>query len=502
MIMKTEEGESELYASYGENILAKLNELVADTYGESTWTKADEDGAPLVSQTDVFGLQKATYERCPDVYLVLREDDLAGVELDRYSSIVVEEGGVLCAADTLRVSIPVTNNGTITGGTFEGPVTNATGTITGGTYTGAVENQSGATIAGGNFAQAQVENSGTLTGGAFEYFTLSTENETVTLTIVNDINLSAEGEAAKLLGLDPNAAGKLVIGSGAAFDGGAAITAPVEVAGGTITGGTFSDTVDIKDGEISGGTFVGDSDSLLLCHGGIVSGGVFDRSVAVYREGRISGGTFNGRTGIMGTVMGEGDTVPTINGEFAVLPNGVVAQPCNFGENAQIYDTVQGVLEVAMTVRDGDYTGDLCTSEYPEYGDNVLATLNTMRGAGGRWMKIEVIDGQEVATPVTSDEVFGLSRQTYWRCTTYYVSAEDSLEGVDLTGYETIVVEEGAVLCAADSLTAEPGRDQRRHDHRRHVYGHGHKRAGRDHRGRKLYRRAGGKQRHDRRRHV
>lgn len=139
-------------------------------------------------------------------------------------------------------------NGTVSGGIFDGEVTNQGGTISGGTFNsrvvnegniengmfnGEVVNQSNCTIKDGTFKNT-VDNFGTIGGGTF----------TETSTVNNEEGTIEKGEFS----------GKVENQNGGTIGGGTFSGTVENQASGTIGGGMFSGTV-TNNGTISGGTF-------------------------------------------------------------------------------------------------------------------------------------------------------------------------------------------------------------------------------------------------------
>ena len=165
------------------------------------------------------------------------------------------------------------DNGTVSGGKFDGEVTKWDGTIIGGTFDGRVTNQVG-TISGGTF-NSRVVNEDNIENGMF--------NGTVT-------------NAAK----------------------------------GKITDGTFTETSTVNNrGTIGGGTFSGTVEN----KGGTIKNGIFNGAVENQASGTISGGTFSGTVTNNGTINGGtfavtfdtkgGNNVPVenvLNGQKATKP--------------------------------------------------------------------------------------------------------------------------------------------------------------------------------------
>lgn len=164
-------------------------------------------------------------------------------------------------------------NGTVSGGRFDGEVTKWGGIISGGTFDNRVRNKGG-TISDGTF-NGKVNNEGNI------------ENGTFSGTVEN---------AAK----------------------------------GKITDGTFTETSTVNNrGTIEGGTFSGTVEN----KGGTIKNGIFNGAVENQASGTISGGTFSGTVTNNGTINGGtfavtfdtkgGSTVPVenvLNGQKATKP--------------------------------------------------------------------------------------------------------------------------------------------------------------------------------------
>ena len=82
------------------------------------------------------------------------------------SRILCLNGGTFNLSTTEPVKCEISSAATITGGTFNGTVTNIDGTISGGIFNGTVTNASTGKISGGTFA-GSVDNSGTIKDGTF-----------------------------------------------------------------------------------------------------------------------------------------------------------------------------------------------------------------------------------------------------------------------------------------------------------------------------------------------
>ena len=200
-------------------------------------------------------------------------------------------------------------NGTVSGGIFDGEVTNQGGTISGGTFNsrvvnegniengmfnGEVVNQSNCTIKDGTFKNT-VDNFGTIGGGTF----------TETSTVNNEEGTIEKGEFS----------GKVENQNGGTIGGGTFSGTVENAAKGKITDGTFTETSTVNNkGTIEKGKFSGTVENQ---NGGTIGGGMFSGTVT--NNGTISGGTFAVTFETEG-----GNTVPVqniLNGQKATKPD-------------------------------------------------------------------------------------------------------------------------------------------------------------------------------------
>ncbi len=167
-------------------------------------------------------------------------------------------------SSTEPVQCAIKSSATITGGIFDGIVTNnAGGTISDGTFygtvtnnAGTVTNNAGGTISGGTF-NGTVTNNGTITGNG-TFLEKVTNNQGGNITN-GTFNHTVENNV-----------------------------------GGTISNGTFEqEVINNAGGEISGGTFKG----TVLNGNGIITGGTFAAGLS-RNDGSVTGGIFNGDTGL------------------------------------------------------------------------------------------------------------------------------------------------------------------------------------------------------------
>ena len=398
----------DVYFNYGENICDVLNEK----FGVHSWLRVDSSSTEeVVGKADTFGLQKRIY-KSSTIYQVVEAEDLSDVNLSQYTGIEVRPGGDLNT--TLEINLPVTNRGTISGGTFKGAVTNC----------------AGGKITGGDFTAANVtDDGGTIIGGTFKHFYFADEGGYLYLYITSDVDMTDSAGAAKLLGVDLASEDIFMIClDGVTFNGGGHnVGRPFRNDGGTIAGGTFSNYVRNHQG-------------------GKITGGVFEYSVENARGavtfGTITGGTFNGIVRNFGEIQGnDRETAPTIGGTIDNQQGGSVLQPCNFGPGAQASGDNAGEIQVVMEINGQE--------GFFNYGQNILSALEQYETGGSReWL---LVNADESQTPVAQDDTFGLLRQKYVFSSIYYVEGEDDLSSFNASQYTYIVVKEGAVLNPGDS---------------------------------------------------
>lgn len=168
-------------------------------------------------------------------------------------------------SSTEPVQCAIKSSATITGGIFDGTVTNnAGGTISDGTFYGTVTNNTKGDITGGTF-NGTVTNNGTITG-----------NGTFLEKVTN------------------NQGGNITNGT---------FNHTVENYGGTISSGTFKGTVQNWYGTISGGTF----HEKVLNSNGEITGGTFAAGLSA-NHNTVTGGVFNGDAYITGVTGGHNIT--------------------------------------------------------------------------------------------------------------------------------------------------------------------------------------------------
>ena len=234
----------------------------------------------------------------------------------------------------------------ITGGTFNGTVTNHAGTISGGKFEGTVINSVSGTISGNGTFNATVTNdiNGTISDGTF--------NATVTN--------SSEG---------------------------------------TISGGTFKDTVTNK-GNIMNGTFKG----RVINDQGNIKGNIYGGTFAAglsKSDGHIFGGVFNGNTGLTTKahqVTVTNGSVLKVNGEDPLNADettGAVTTDTAWDLYAYEGTTVTIIADTEIYSLNGKPIGDgNCKSSY---GSNNKIVTFTMPGEPvvlNRTAELEVVGGE------------------------------------------------------------------------------------------------------------
>ena len=187
------------------------------------------------------------------------------------SRILCLNGGTFDLSTTEPVECKISSAATITGGTFNGAVENIDGTISGGIFNGTVTNASTGKISGGTFA-GSVENKGTITGNGTFNGTVTNNNTISGGTFQSTSSVTNYG----------------TINGNGTFNG--------EVTNyGNIKDGTFEGTVkNYSGGTISGGTF---SATVENNTNGTISGGTFAAGLS-WNDGSVTGGVFNGKTGL------------------------------------------------------------------------------------------------------------------------------------------------------------------------------------------------------------
>ena len=302
------------------------------------------------------------------------------------------DGGTISGDITFTEGGRLDNSGEITGGAISGAtvVNYSGGIISDGTFTDATVDNNGI-IAYGDFRAAEVTNKdGSITGGMFKNCTLK-DGE---LTITQNVDLREDALAPLSLAADSFA--KLEIASGCAFNAGDNTVTVHVINHGTISGGTFENSMLDNSGTISGGTF--NNGDVLNNPGGTISGGAF--SGCTYNFGAITGGTFAEivLTGASARVQGVDGSVPTLNGP--IENGGSILQPCNFGENASVVEN-RGVIEVPATVNN--------IPQSLRYGEKTLEQLKKIN-PNDVWFE-QAADGTQAR--VAESATVGLESRAY-----------------------------------------------------------------------------------------
>ena len=222
-------------------------------------------------------------------------------------------------------------DGTVSGGIFDGKVTQLDGTISGGRFDGDVIIRGGA-ISGGRFNR-EVSNEGNIENGMFNGEVINQSNGTISGgTFSGAVENAAEGKIT---------------------DGTFTETSTVNNTG-TIEGGTFSGTVENEaNGKITDGTF---TETSTVNNKGTIEKGEFSGKVENQTGGTISGGTFSGKVTNNGTING---------GTFAVTfdTNGGSSVPVQNILNGQRASEPADPTKTGYTFG-GWYTEKTCTNPY------------------------------------------------------------------------------------------------------------------------------------------
>ena len=184
----------------------------------------------------------------------------------------------------------MTNNGTITGSTFTGPVTNSgeitggtftalvgasatePGVISGGTFEGEVLTSPSCVISGGDFKNATVTSGGgIINGGTFSNFTMDSETGELTITGTVNLNANANALAPLTITLDDKSIQSITVEKDATFNAGSTPVSVDVTNDGTISGGMFTGKI-TGTGTITGGDFFGADISGFT---GVLTGGTF-----------------------------------------------------------------------------------------------------------------------------------------------------------------------------------------------------------------------------------
>ena len=258
------------------------------------------------------------------------------------------------------------DNGTVSGGRFDGEVTKWDGTIIGGTFDDRVRNKGG-TISGGTF-NGKVNNEGNIENGTFSGTVENADKGKITdgtFTETSTVNNRGTIEKGEFSGKVENAAK------------------------GKITDGTFTETSTVNNkGTIEKGEFSGKVENQT---GGTIGGGMFSGTVT--NNGTISGGTFAVTFDTNG-----GSIVPVenvLNGQKATKPTNPTKTGYTFDgwyteETCTIpYDfatSVQNALTLYAKWTINQYTitfkpenGDKDTTITQDYGTPVTAPANPTR---------------------------------------------------------------------------------------------------------------------------
>ena len=273
---------------------------------------------------------------------------------------------------------------TIFNGTFEKKViNNAGGEIGGGTFagSGSVENNTNGTIYNGNF-NGTVTNNGTIKNGAFASDKTVENSGTIEKGIFNGtVTNSGTIKDGTFAGEVKNITGETL--PGGTISGGTFYGSVTNL--NTIEKGTFNGTVtNASTGTISDGTFNGD----VTNYGTIKDNGTFEGTVTNKINGLIYGGTFQNKCSVTnyGIITGNGIFAGIVtNNRF--ISGGTFQNTCSVTNNGTIKDN--GIFEgevknyTSGTILDGTFRGEVDNSGAIEKGTFEGSVQNNNRISGG-----------------------------------------------------------------------------------------------------------------------
>lgn len=270
-------------------------------------------------------------------------------------TVTVTEGGII-AGGTFASSSRVKSNddGTITGGTFDGTVINGDvdwpgAVINGGTFTGVVKNhdtiaegtdadgnptiprfdavvsnESDGVIAGGAFEGSVIQNDGVIVGGTFGVSGSVQSSGTISGgafggIVGNEATGTIKGGEADGPTFDGSVSNYGVIAGGMFLESGSVANRNASSGPGAISGGVFLGTVS-NVGVISNATD-GDGKVTIPCfagivtngHRGVISGGRFEHAV-INRNGAFNAGAYPVKLSLAGLTIRESTETSTLAG--------------------------------------------------------------------------------------------------------------------------------------------------------------------------------------------
>ena len=230
----------------------------------------------------------------------------------------------------------VENNGTIHDGTFNKDVAN-NGIIDGGTFKDTVTNNKDGEIDNGTF-DGTVKNDGAISNGDFNNVENNQNGSISNGSFKGDVKNDGAISGGDFNGhVDNDENGSISDGT---FNG--SVTN-----GGTINDGTFNETVE-NNGTIHDGTFNKD-----VANNGIIDGGTFKDTVTNNKDGEIDNGTFNGTVKNDGTINGGNFNNSVENGPDGSITNG------NFKGDVKNDGAISG----------GDFTGNVDNNQNGSISD-------------------------------------------------------------------------------------------------------------------------------------
>ena len=370
---------------------------------------------------------------------------------------VTNTGNGKIVGGTFKNSVTSTGNGvSINGGKFEGAVTNNDGaTIFGGTFqsTGSVTNGNGAAIGGGTF-NGKVGNIGTISGGTFNETVTNASTGTISDGTFNgDVtNYGTIKDNGTFEGTVTNKINGLIYGG--TFQSTGSVTNYGNITGnGTfagivtnnrfISGGTFQNTCSVtnaNDGTISDGTFAG-----RVTNNKTISGGTFQNGCSVTNWSTISGGTFQNTCSV------------TNNG--TIKDNGIFeGEVKNYTSGTILDGTFRGEVDNSGAIEKGTFEGSVQNNNRISGGtfQNGCSVTNLSTISGGTFQNTcsvtnhGYIKNGTFAGKVTNDDgtiyggTFAGSVENKWKIYGGVFNGKTGLDGV--TNLHSITVASGAKI--------------------------------------------------------
>ena len=324
-----------------------------------------------------FACSVANYRTISDCTFAYSVTNYSGGEIHRgtFDSDKTVTNYYTISDSTFQNTCSVTNGGMINNGTFKntGSVTNS-GLISGGTFQNTCSVTNEGTINGNGIFEGEVKNKGTISDGTFQR----------TSNVINEKEITGGTFNGKVTN---NAGGTI---SDGIFQDTCSVTNNGTIKNGTfknvcsvtnnstIENGTFKNmcrVINNSNGTISGGTFKN------MCNvennaGGTISGGTFAAGLST-NDGTITGGIFNGNTGLDGVTdlhsitVASGAKIEKVNGVSADWAPYVVTSNAATKEVTITADTEIFSLN-GQPIAESSYGSDKTTVTFTMPDDDVV----------------------------------------------------------------------------------------------------------------------------------